>query len=188
MPVLGPDRRVAAGSRPAVTRHLRTYTKIIRMTALPIPLTPRTIAIPGLLMRPFTEDDVPSIAEALHDPQILRWATGVAVAKTPEDKRAQAWYAVRQDSWAEGTALFAITDADDGALLGSINVREINRGPSPRPPKTDWLCTGSPWTTPCSTPPRARSPTKPASKSRAPCATSTSKPTAGATTHTCTPA
>lgn len=92
-------------------------------------LPPRTISVQGIHLRPFTEADLPAVAEALLDPDILNWAAGRAVALARPAERAHVWYQGRRESWTEGIALYAITDADNGTLLGSMNVRDINRLP-----------------------------------------------------------
>jgi RimJ/RimL family protein N-acetyltransferase len=81
------------------------------------------------VLRPFEESDEPAVAEALRDPGILRWAVGRAVAGAPESERARMWLRLRIVYWERGSAAFAVTDASDGTLLGSVSVREVNRLP-----------------------------------------------------------
>ena len=72
-----------------------------------------------ILLRPFTEDDVPALTAACHDPEIPRW-TRVPSSYTEEDALAFVSRA------AEGS--FAIVDARTGELLGSIGVRPVGDG------------------------------------------------------------
>ena len=62
-----------------------------------------------ILLRPFTEDDVPALTAACHDPEIPRW-TRVPSPYTEEDALAFVSRA------AEGS--FAIVEARTGELLG----------------------------------------------------------------------
>jgi RimJ/RimL family protein N-acetyltransferase len=72
-----------------------------------------------IVLRPFTEDDVPAITAACQDPEIPRW-TRVPSPYTEQDARAFVSEA------AEGS--FAIVDARTGELLGSIGVRPLGDG------------------------------------------------------------
>ncbi|MGA8114422.1 MAG: GNAT family protein [Actinocatenispora sp.] len=95
----------------------------------PDPITPRSVPADGLLLRPFAETDEADVATALRDPDIRRWAAGMAVATAPEPRRASLWIEERMAGWRVGSAVFAVTDAESGALLGSVSVREANRLP-----------------------------------------------------------
>lgn len=99
------------------------------MTTKPTSLQPRTITAQGLRLRPFTEADIPAVDQALLDPKILSWAVGSAIALAPAADRGRLWFRSRADTWSEGIAQFAVTDADDDTLLGSINLRDIDRLP-----------------------------------------------------------
>ena len=92
-------------------------------------LAPCELPDEGLLLRPFEESDEPAVGKALRDAEILRWAAGSAVAQAPEADRAGAWLRPRISCWANGNAVFAVTDTSDGALLGSVSIREVNRLP-----------------------------------------------------------
>ncbi|MER5179263.1 GNAT family protein [Streptomyces sp. NPDC002896] len=92
-------------------------------------LVPRVLSTDGLVLRPFVEADEPAVAEAFHDRGILHWAVGRAVAGAPEAERAGMWLRLRILSWETGSAAFAVTDASDGTLLGSVGVRDVNRLP-----------------------------------------------------------
>jgi RimJ/RimL family protein N-acetyltransferase len=65
-----------------------------------------------IVLRPFTEDDVPAITLACQDPEIPRW-TSIPSPYTEEDARAF----VRA---AEGVFDFAVVDAATDQLLGSV--------------------------------------------------------------------
>lgn len=99
------------------------------MTTDSTPLTPRTITTPGVRLRPLKDGDLPAIAEALRDQQILDWAVGRSVATAPHTERAHLWFEARRTNWAYGIAQFAITGTHEDTLLGTINVRDINRLP-----------------------------------------------------------
>jgi RimJ/RimL family protein N-acetyltransferase len=92
-------------------------------------LAPTTVTAHGLLLRPLTEADEPEVALAMDDPGVLRWAVGRNVAATPLPLRARTWLAPRLTGWATGTAAFALTDAEDGAFLGYLGLRDVQRIP-----------------------------------------------------------
>jgi RimJ/RimL family protein N-acetyltransferase len=78
-----------------------------------------TLADEVILLRPFTEDDLPAIVAACQDPEIPRW-TSVPIPYTEADARA----------WLESTEeeTFAIVDRSSDELLGSIGVRYFDGG------------------------------------------------------------
>jgi RimJ/RimL family protein N-acetyltransferase len=83
-----------------------------------------------LYLRPMIPADEAGVAEALRDPGVARWNTGLAILAAPEPQRAAMWLRVREQGWASGTAAhFAISDATSGELLGSVGIRDINRAP-----------------------------------------------------------
>lgn len=95
-------------------------------------MSPRPIEFPveGLtdgvvLLRLPADADVESIVEMCRDPEIQRYTT------VPADYRpshAVEWIQRGQAGIAAGTDLHVvITDADDGAVLGTISLHEINR-------------------------------------------------------------
>jgi RimJ/RimL family protein N-acetyltransferase len=68
-----------------------------------------------IVLRPFTEDDVPAITLACQDPEIPRW-TSIPSPYTEEDAREF----VRG---VEGVFDFAVVDAATGQLLGAVGFR-----------------------------------------------------------------
>jgi RimJ/RimL family protein N-acetyltransferase len=72
----------------------------------------------GIVLRPFTEDDVPAVADACRDPEIARWVP-VPVPYTEEDARSYI---------AEIPDTRAIVDASSGELLGSIGWQVVDQG------------------------------------------------------------
>jgi RimJ/RimL family protein N-acetyltransferase len=106
-------------------------------------IPPTILTAPGLVLRPFRDADEQAVGAALRDPDILRWATGTAIANAPETERAAMWLKLRIDGWLIGSPVFAIVEAQGtptsetrldpakgpGTLLGAISVREINRLP-----------------------------------------------------------
>ena len=73
-----------------------------------------------LVLRSWTLDDVPAIAEACRDPEIARWIPFVPVPYTQRDA---AEYVEACLAAADGRYPFAITSAADDRLLGSIDLR-----------------------------------------------------------------
>jgi RimJ/RimL family protein N-acetyltransferase len=93
-------------------------------------LEPVHLSAGRLYLRPMIPADEGAVAEALRDPGIARWNTGLAIIAAPEPQRAGMWLRVREQGWATGTAAhFAISDATSGAVLGSVGIRDINRVP-----------------------------------------------------------
>jgi RimJ/RimL family protein N-acetyltransferase len=72
-----------------------------------------------LVLRGWTHDDVPEIAEACRDPEIGRWIPFVPVPYTQRDA---AEYVDACLAAGDGRYPFAITAADDDRLLGSIDL------------------------------------------------------------------
>ncbi|HEY7004611.1 MAG TPA: GNAT family protein [Gaiellaceae bacterium] len=78
-----------------------------------------TLADDAIVLRPFTDEDVPAIVAACQDPEIPRW-TSVPSPYTEAD--AVAWL----ESSEEET--FAVADSESGELLGSIGIRFYDSG------------------------------------------------------------
>jgi RimJ/RimL family protein N-acetyltransferase len=93
------------------------------------PLQPHRIDLDDVVLRPFEWTDEPAVAEALQDPDILRWTAGTAVIRTPADQRAKRWLEPRIDGWSRGNAVFAVADAASDQVLGNVSVRDIDRVP-----------------------------------------------------------
>jgi RimJ/RimL family protein N-acetyltransferase len=72
----------------------------------------------GIVLRPFSEDDAPAVANACRDPEIARWIP-VPVPYTEEDARTYI---------AEVPDTRAIVDAESGELLGSIGWQVVDQG------------------------------------------------------------
>lgn len=78
-----------------------------------------------VLLRPWTEADVPAIAEACRDEEIARWLDSIPQPYTQADARA--YVAMTRRGWKERTlAAFAITDAASGEVLGSVGVSVVD--------------------------------------------------------------
>jgi RimJ/RimL family protein N-acetyltransferase len=84
---------------------------------------PLELATGELLLRPWREDDVAAVQEALRDPELRRWNdTGSGSADA-----VRAMLAPRRD-WSGGDhASFAVVAAGDGALLGSVWLHSADR-------------------------------------------------------------
>jgi RimJ/RimL family protein N-acetyltransferase len=92
-------------------------------------LEPHRIELDDLVLRPFVASDEDAVAEALRDPDILRWTAGTAVVRTPAEHRARRWLEPRIDGWARGNAVFAVADATTNYVLATVSVRDVNRVP-----------------------------------------------------------
>ncbi|MFE5623409.1 GNAT family N-acetyltransferase [Streptomyces virginiae] len=65
-----------------------------------------------------------SLVAAAADPVIALWNP----LATSDHKAAQAWLEAREDAWDRGAgAPFAVLSATDGALLGTVNLRWVDR-------------------------------------------------------------
>ncbi|MFG2057382.1 GNAT family N-acetyltransferase [Micromonospora sp. NPDC048930] len=82
------------------------------------------LTAPGLLLRPWRDEDAPAVLAALADPTIARWnAQDVA-----DPAQALAWVRWRAD-WSSGTHVsLAVADAADGTLRGSVSLHQIRDG------------------------------------------------------------
>lgn len=93
----------------------------MKLTAPARPLSDGVVSL-----RPWTEADVPTIAEACRDEEIARWLDSVPQPYTLADARA--YVALTRRGWKEETlAAFAITDALTGEVLGSVGVSVVDR-------------------------------------------------------------
>ena len=78
-------------------------------------------------LRPWTDGDVPAIAEACQEEEIVRWLDQVPQPYTEADARE--WVAITGRSWTDGSmATFAIVDPASARLLGSIGLRFADPG------------------------------------------------------------
>ena len=75
------------------------------------------------MLRPWRIDDVPAVTAACQDPEIARWLSFVPQPYTEEDAR---FYVQDCIGAADDRKPFAITDAETGDVIGSIDMR-INR-------------------------------------------------------------
>ena len=79
-----------------------------------------TLRGPRVVLRPWRTDDVDAVTAACQDPEIQRW-TQVPVPYRRED--AEAFVGpIAEETRAGGGALFAVTDGEGGALVGSIGL------------------------------------------------------------------
>jgi RimJ/RimL family protein N-acetyltransferase len=92
-------------------------------------LQPHRIELDDVVLRPFVPSDEEAVAEALQDPGVLRWTAGMAVIRTPADRRAQRWLEPRLSAWSRGDAVFAIADRATDRVLGNVAVRDVHRVP-----------------------------------------------------------
>lgn len=87
------------------------------------------IELDDVVLRPFVATDEAAVAEALRDPDILRWTGGTAVIRTPANQRARRWLEPRITAWARGNAVFAVADATTDYVLANVAIRDVNRVP-----------------------------------------------------------
>ncbi|SCL33205.1 Protein N-acetyltransferase, RimJ/RimL family [Micromonospora nigra] len=80
------------------------------------------LAAPGLLLRPWRAQDAPAVHAALREPDIARWNPQGDLVTVAD---AAAWIRRRAD-WSDGGHVsLAVTDADDGTLLGAVALHSI---------------------------------------------------------------
>ncbi|MFK4086560.1 GNAT family N-acetyltransferase [Kribbella sp. NPDC020789] len=92
-------------------------------------LQPHRIELEDVVLRPFVASDEEAVAEALRDPDVLRWTAGTAVIRTPADQRARRWLQPRLEAWSNGNAVFAIADGATDRVLGNVALRDVHRVP-----------------------------------------------------------
>jgi RimJ/RimL family protein N-acetyltransferase len=73
----------------------------------------------AIVLRPFTEEDVPELVAALDDPEISRW-TRIPSPYTEKD--------AREFLRSASETAFAVTDTRSGRLLGGIGLRLPSEG------------------------------------------------------------
>jgi RimJ/RimL family protein N-acetyltransferase len=73
-------------------------------------------------VRPWEDDDLPALLDAIDDAEIYRWIDLIPQPYTEDDGRQ--WLAESRDARTAGTATnFCVVDAADGRVLGGIGVR-----------------------------------------------------------------
>jgi RimJ/RimL family protein N-acetyltransferase len=86
---------------------------------VPLPMPDPPLGDDVLTLRTWTLDDVGAITRACQDPEIPRWTT----VPTPYSKSdAVDWLEVVTDPDLDGQLHFAVTDAGDGSLIGSMSL------------------------------------------------------------------
>ncbi len=79
-----------------------------------------------VVLREWTLADVPAVAKACRDPEIVRWTTQIPEGYTEE--HARAWLSSVPAGWAMGTADFAVVDAASGAVAGAVGLVVLEPG------------------------------------------------------------
>jgi RimJ/RimL family protein N-acetyltransferase len=88
----------------------------VRLRAPNPPLTDGTV-----LLRPWTDADVPAVAEACRDPEITRWIDDIPAPYTRADARA--YVAACRRGWKDGSLwAFAVVDTSSGKVVGSCGI------------------------------------------------------------------
>ncbi|MBQ1073790.1 GNAT family N-acetyltransferase [Micromonospora sp. C31] len=84
------------------------------------------LAAPGLLLRPWREEDAPGVLDALRDPAIALWNPQGG----PLDRDSALGWVRRRADWSAGDHVsLAVADpADPGVLLGSVSLHRIDGG------------------------------------------------------------
>ncbi|GHJ47678.1 acetyltransferase [Catellatospora sp. TT07R-123] len=81
------------------------------------------LSAPGLLLRPWQDQDAPVVLAALADPAIAQWnSQGVT-----DLEGAAAWIRWRAD-WSCGTRMSLAVCDEVGTLLGAVSLNQIQRG------------------------------------------------------------
>jgi [ribosomal protein S5]-alanine N-acetyltransferase len=79
-----------------------------------------TLSGDGLTLRPWREQDWPTLVLAYTDPEIQRWH-----CRTLSEREARAWAAIRAHQWRDRSAVdWAITD-EAGRVLGRLGIRRF---------------------------------------------------------------
>ena len=74
-----------------------------------------------VLLRPWSDADVPAVAEACRDPEIAHWIDDIPSPYTRADARA--YVAACRRGWKEGSLwAFAVVDAETSEVVGSCGV------------------------------------------------------------------
>ena len=74
-----------------------------------------------VVLRPWSDGDVPAVAAACRDPEIARWIDDIPAPYTKADARA--YVAACRRGWKEGSLwAFAVTEAVSGAVIGSCGI------------------------------------------------------------------
>jgi RimJ/RimL family protein N-acetyltransferase len=89
---------------------------------LPLPDPPLTAG--QVLLRPWTEADVPAIVAACQDPEIARWSP--VIPSPYGEKDALEWLASQGPSQQEGRALeLAVTSGESGEVIGAVALSNV---------------------------------------------------------------
>src|SRR5215213_4282373 len=103
-------------------------------------LKPPDLRAEAFLLRPWRLDDLDQLVAAVQDPAVPRW-TRVPEPNGLADGRA--FIEATTKSWKDGTsAPFAVVDAADEQLLGSIGVRFHEEGAASRRRRCAWYRAG----------------------------------------------
>jgi RimJ/RimL family protein N-acetyltransferase len=79
----------------------------------------------GVVLRAWRMEDAPAVAEACQDPEIARWLAFVPQPYNSDDARRYIQDCIEAS---DDRRPFAITDAETGALIGSIDMRITRLG------------------------------------------------------------
>jgi RimJ/RimL family protein N-acetyltransferase len=91
---------------------------MVRGSRIVLPAEPLRDGLTAL--RPWRDSDAPALVQACQDPEIVRWTR---VPPRYDEAEAEAYLLARYDAIAAGaSAPFAIVQATDGPLLGSISL------------------------------------------------------------------
>ncbi|MGC5019625.1 GNAT family N-acetyltransferase [Micromonospora sp. DT47] len=83
------------------------------------------LTAPGLLLRPWRDQDAPAVLAALREPAIAQWNPSPGGTDIPG---AREWIRRRAD-WSAGDHVsLAVTGPDGGPLLGSVSLHRIHAG------------------------------------------------------------
>lgn len=86
-------------------------------------IVPPTATAPGLLLRPWTEQDIPAMVAAYRDPEMRRW---LRYPITTAEQARQVIEAREADRRAGKSFSFAVAESDTDGLLGAVTVRGLD--------------------------------------------------------------
>jgi hypothetical protein len=131
------------------------------------PMTTIILSVdPGLILRPWRDEDLPSLLAAHRDPAMKRWLA----SRIEDPEQGRAWLAAQEAGWADGTRCsFAVVEAGNPSPIGHVVAKRLRPGaasaeigywvsvearggglhPARSPPSPSGRCGGSPVSSCC---------------------------------------
>ncbi|WP_042396111.1 GNAT family N-acetyltransferase [Streptacidiphilus carbonis] len=80
---------------------------------------------PGLTLRPWRDEDLPSLLAAHRDPAMKRWLA----SRIEDPEQGRAWLAAQEAGWADGTRCsFAVVEAGNPSPIGHVVAKRLRPG------------------------------------------------------------